>query len=205
MKIPGRKKFIVTLSKVTLGGVAAIGGLAILARTLRRRSPPLVLTGLEPAVLRPPGALEEESFLARCIRCTRCQDACPTGAIRLANPQDAIPTGTPYINAHEVGCNLCLACTETCPTEALEPVFKKDETRMGLAVVDDRTCVSLNGTGVCGACFTVCPFRGKAITLGLRNAPTIHKDFCVGCGLCEAACILKGVKAIRVFSGRVWA
>jgi len=73
---------------------------------------------------------------------------------------------------------------------------------MGLAVVDGRTCVSINGTGVCGACHTVCPFRNQAITLGLRNAPTVHAEYCVGCGLCEEACILDGTKAIRVFSDR---
>ena len=73
---------------------------------------------------------------------------------------------------------------------------------MGTAVVDDRTCVSINGTGVCGACHTACPLRDSAITQGLRNAPTVHEEFCVGCGLCEEACIVKGIKAIRVFSGR---
>ncbi len=204
MKRFGRKKFILVFSRIIMGGLAAMVGLTVLSKSLRRRSPPLVRAGLEPAVVRPPGALPEKDFMARCICCTRCQDSCPTGAIRLAGPQDAVPTGTPFIEAREVGCNLCLACTETCPTEALQPVTVKSDVRMGTAVVDERTCVSYNRTGICGACFTVCPFRGKAITLGLHNAPTVHDDFCVGCGLCEAACILKGVKAIRVFSGRIW-
>ena len=74
---------------------------------------------------------------------------------------------------------------------------------MGVAVVDERLCVSHNGTGVCGACHTACPLRNSAITKALRNAPTVHENYCVGCGLCEEACILKGTKAIRVFSGRL--
>lgn len=73
---------------------------------------------------------------------------------------------------------------------------------MGVAVVDERICVSHNGSGVCGACHTACPFRNQAITQGMRNAPQVHEAYCVGCGLCEEACILKGVKAIRVESGR---
>ena len=31
--------------------------------------------------VRPPGALEEDDFLAQCIRCMRCIDACPNQAI----------------------------------------------------------------------------------------------------------------------------
>ena len=36
--------------------------------------------------LRPPGALDEDEFLARCIRCFRCGDACPNRAIVALNP-----------------------------------------------------------------------------------------------------------------------
>jgi ferredoxin-type protein NapG/ferredoxin-type protein NapH len=156
----------------------------------------------EPEVLRPPGAVGEREFLARCIRCQRCQDACPKGCIRLAGPMDRTHRGTPFIAASENACDLCLECTRACPTGALLPVAAKEQVRMGTARVDERTCVSHNRTGVCGACFTACPLRGRAITQNLRNAPVVHADFCAGCGLCEEACILKGVKAIRVFSGR---
>ena len=72
---------------------------------------------------------------------------------------------------------------------------------MGTAVVDDRLCVSINGTGVCGACFTACPLRGKAITQTMRNAPEVHAEYCTGCGLCEEFCIVddrKGLRAIQV-------
>jgi ferredoxin len=132
----------------------------------------------------------------------RCRDACPSDAIRLARPGDLAPLGTPFIAAAASACTLCLECTQTCPTGALEPLFKTEEVAMGLARVDERTCVSFNGTGVCGACHTACPFKNEAITQGPHNQPTIHAEFCVGCGLCEEACIVKGTKAIRVFSGR---
>ena len=33
-------------------------------------------------LIRPPGALDEKAFMAGCIRCQRCQDACDVGAIQ---------------------------------------------------------------------------------------------------------------------------
>ncbi len=73
---------------------------------------------------------------------------------------------------------------------------------MGVAEVDKRVCVSHNGTGVCGACFTICPLRGDAITQDIRNAPVVHVDHCVGCGLCEEVCIVRDRRAIRVTTPR---
>ncbi len=196
-----RRDFIQNTGKVAVAGTASAAGLGLLGLTLQpqlqgRANPE------DPPVLRPPGAQAEEQFVAQCIRCTRCQDACPVGCIRLAGPDDPGPTGTPFIDASARACILCLDCTKSCPTEALRPLTGKKSVKMGVAVVDERTCVSHNGTGVCGACHTACPFRNFAIRQGLRNAPKVEADHCVGCGLCEEACILKGTKAIRVFSER---
>ena len=198
-----RRSFVRAVPGALAVGITSASGLILFTEVKRKQSATNVREGLEPGILRPPGALREDRFLAACIRCQKCTQACPTGAVRIAGAADPAPTGTPYIAAADRGCNLCLACTEACPTEALRPTQHKEDVDMGLAVVDERTCVSHNRTGVCGACFTVCPLRGDAITLGLRNAPTVHSERCVGCGLCEEACILHGTKAIRVFSGRL--
>lgn len=158
-------------------------------------------------ILRPPGALDEPDFLAACIRCTRCADACDTGAIKLFGPEAGSMHGTPYLDPIAEGCNMCLACGPACPTEALVPVAEMTEVDMGLAVVDDRLCVSINGSGVCGACFTVCPLRGQAITQTIRNAPEVHEEYCTGCGLCEQFCIVDeraGIRAIQVTTNRHW-
>lgn len=203
MKSP-RRAFLSTTTRAITAGFASLFGLGILGHVLRRNKRPSTLASGEPEVLRPPGALPEADFLAQCIRCVRCRDACPSLAIKLASIGDPFPAGTPFIAANQDACHLCLACTETCPTEALQPLTEKKDVRMGVAEVDPRTCVSINGTGVCGACHTACPFKNSAITQGAHNAPTVHPDFCVGCGLCEEACIVEGTKAIRVFSGRAW-
>lgn len=148
-------------------------------------------------VFRPPGALEETEFLARCIHCYLCQDVCPPGCI-LMKPETEPDRHTPYIAPRVKACTLCLECTLVCPTGALQPITDKTEVRMGAARVDENLCVSHLRTGACGACFTACPQRGLAITQGLYNAPTVHPEHCTGCGLCEEVCIVP-YRAIRVF------
>ena len=78
--------------------------------------------------------------------------------------------GTPYIVPEDRACNMCLECVKTCPTGALEGVEKKEEIRMGVAVVDKRLCLPWIPNGVCGACHTVCPLKNRAVTVGIRIA-----------------------------------
>jgi MauM/NapG family ferredoxin protein len=191
-------------------GAAAAAGGGVLLGLLRcgdapatNVPPDLVRRGL----LRPPGAVEEREFLARCIRCQRCAEACETDAILLAPRAAGRAAHTPYIVPETSACDLCLACGKACPTGALAPLLHMADARMGTAVVDKRLCVSHNGTGVCGACFTICPLKGKAITQGKHNAPAVDDARCVGCGLCEEACIVhdrNDGRAIRVRSERAW-
>jgi MauM/NapG family ferredoxin protein len=179
--------------------------LAAMANVLGRGAVPRAVEQAATGILRPPGALSEQAFLATCLRCQLCAQACDTGCIELFGPGEGRHAGTPHITAERVACNLCLACTQACPSGALAALTAPGAVRMGTAVVDERLCVSHNGTGACGACHTACPFRNKAITQGLRNAPTVHAEHCVGCGLCEEACIVYDRKAIRVVTGRSWA
>ncbi|RMD99178.1 MAG: 4Fe-4S dicluster domain-containing protein [Deltaproteobacteria bacterium] len=156
-------------------------------------------------LIRPPGSVEEAAFLARCIRCTRCAEVCQPGAIRLFGKGSGKHQGTPFILPEETACTLCLSCGAACPTGAIEPLSEMTQAQMGTAVVDERLCVSHNGSGICGACFTACPLKGRAIRQGQHNRPTVDPDQCVGCGLCEDACIVKENKAIRVVSRRRFA
>ncbi len=199
-----RRKFLTRIGRTGVR-VAAAGGLLYGVQSMFSRPP--ALRPVEEArmgILRPPGALAEESFLQACIRCELCAQACDTACIKLFGPWEGKLAGSPYIAAADRACNLCLQCTEVCPSGALGELFAKTEVRMGTAVVDERLCVSHNGTGACGACHTICPLRNKAITQGLFNKPTVHPEHCVGCGLCEEACIVHERKAIQVSSGRSW-
>jgi MauM/NapG family ferredoxin protein len=190
-------------STMALGGRAALGGAVLAGYVALRRgktAPAGTRTGF--GILRPPGSLDEEAFLGACIRCTRCADACEAQCIQLFGPEGGDHQGTPYIESRDRGCTLCLACGEACPTGAIATLERMQEARMGIAEIDARLCLSLNGTGICGACFTVCPLRGRAITQAIRNAPVVHADACVGCGLCEEICLVREPRAIRVRTTR---
>lgn len=197
-----RRRFAGSLLAL-LGRTALLGGALLGFMSLRRSSTAPVGSRGTLGILRPPGSVQEAGFLALCIRCTRCADACEAQCIRFFGPEAGDLQGTPYIFSRDRGCTLCLACGETCPSGAILPLERKQDARMGVAVVDERLCVSLDGTGVCGACFTICPLRGRAITQGIRNAPKVHAEHCVGCGLCEEICIVRERRAIQVKTERL--
>lgn len=160
------------------------------AKTSRRRK-----------LLRPPGAREEKKFLQDCIACGQCANVCPNKCITLVGVEAGIENlGTPKIDARAQACILCMACTQVCPTQALEKLEPTEEgiraVRMGLAFVSEDHCYSYAGR-TCGVCYRACPLPGEAMTLGLYETPIIHTDHCVGCGLCEQACV-QMPQAIRV-------
>jgi ferredoxin-type protein NapG len=205
MSATSRRAWFVAVLRGSFRVLLAGGLLAAVHGLFRRRAMPRPVERQATGILRPPGALDEPGFLAACIRCELCADACDTACIRIFGPTEGRHAGTPHIVAESRACNLCLRCTQVCPSGALQPIEDKKDVRMGTAVVDERLCVSHDGTGACGACHTVCPLRNRAITQGLFNAPTVHREHCVGCGLCEEACIVEERRAIRVVTGRSWA
>ena len=198
------RRSVFSLSGGAVTRTAVLGGLLAGFLGLRRsRSMPAGARG-GLGMVRPPGSRDEKEFLSLCIRCTRCADSCEVLCIELFGPEAGSLQGTPFLIPGERGCNLCLRCGETCPTGAINPLVEKEEAKMGVAVVDVRLCVSHNGTGICGACHTICPLRNRAITQNFRNAPVIHDEKCTGCGLCEETCIVRDRRAIRVATDRLW-
>ncbi|MEK7865870.1 MAG: 4Fe-4S dicluster domain-containing protein [Planctomycetota bacterium] len=197
-----RREFI---AQTILGALGAAGVLALM-RNVRTSGPSAPTPQLAArGRIRPPHSLAEPEFLAKCIRCQRCSQVCEPRAIRLYGEGTGVQEGTPYLVPELTGCTLCLKCGESCPTGAIPYSRDKASAGMGTAVIDEQLCVSHNGTGICGACYTVCPLRGKAIRQGSHHRPTIVPAVCVGCGMCEEACIVKRDKAIRVHSTRRWA
>jgi len=197
----GRRKFLSGMAGAAGGGCLMAIGVGIYSRQA---------SALPALALRPPGALPEPEFLAACTRCGLCVRDCPPGILKLAAPGDPVPTGTPYFTARTGPCEMCqdIPCVRNCPTGALDTKLDDiNKARMGVAVLaDQETCIAFLGLR-CEICYNACPVIGKAITLEKRHnprsdrhamlLPTVHSEYCTGCGLCEKACILEEA-AIRV-------
>ncbi|MBF0473789.1 MAG: 4Fe-4S dicluster domain-containing protein [Nitrospirae bacterium] len=156
-------------------------------------------------IVRPPAAIAENVFIKTCISCHLCGQACPNDCIKyIDDPFSPGLNDTPYIKPREKGCILCMKCTQVCPTGALRYV-PNDEgdtiqkyVKMGIAVVDKNICKSYNKQS-CGVCIRACPFADVAIIAETWERPVVINEKCVGCGLCEQACI-HFPQAIRVKS-----
>lgn len=196
-----RRGLFRTIMKGVTGGGLATGAVAAGLALREPKAPPLGARG-DLGILRPPGSLDEADFLARCTRCNRCAQVCEPHCIRYFGPEAGHLQGTPYIVSQDKACTLCLKCGPACPTGAIATLKDMSEARMGVAEVDKRLCVSHNGSGICGACHTICPLKNRAITQNYRNQPLVHDDACVGCGLCEEVCIVHDRRAIRVVTER---
>ena len=162
----------------------------------------LFASPLHTNLLRPPGAVPEEIFASKCIRCGRCVEVCPYESIV---PRDVswagVNAGTPLIDVTKVPCYLCMKCVEVCPTGTLRRISQA-ETRMGLAVIDRYACMTWKEGGLllCRTCYNVCPFKEKAIKLD-QLRPVVIEEFCTGCGICTHGCpvtLENGKKAVNV-------
>lgn len=176
------------------GAVAALAGLSAGLGARFRRTV---------ARLRPPGARPGADFLRRCIRCFRCAEVCPVGALRFQGLMDVRGSDAPFVEPRLRACVLCMRCTQVCPTGALEPIPMdwariQSEVRMGTPVLDRQFCISWRGDGVCRLCYYACPYADSAVVLvGPRQAPLFDPARCTGCGLCEEACP-SHARAIRI-------
>ena len=111
------------------------------------------------ARLRPPGALkellDEQEFYASCIKCGQCVQVCPVNAIKLADLDEGMGIGIPYIDAREQACDFScdgLQCVLACPTGALTHALDYPaDTRMGYArVARPKACLAVQGQGFKG-------------------------------------------------------
>lgn len=170
----------------------------------------------EVLILLPPGAVED--FLARCIRCGKCLQACPYNSIRFLGSTSGGQANTPYVDPLVTPCYLCqhrgadgndqplskyLRCGEVCPTGALRKIVNDKkvlarvpaELKMGVSTLDRDLCLAWQYDS-CGECYYNCPLKDEAI-LGYPRGeegltaglrPWVDENHCIGCGMCNFVC-----------------
>jgi polyferredoxin len=129
-------------------------------------------------VIRPPGALAEQEFLKRCIKCGQCMRVCPTNVLQPAGIEGGLEgLWTPILNNRigSSGCQLnCVACGQVCPTSAIRPITldekkglgefaDKGPIKLGTAFVDRNRCLPWAMDKPCIVCQENCPVSPKAI------------------------------------------
>ena len=131
-----------------------------------------------PSVIRPPGALAEPDFLARCLKCGQCMRICPTNIIQPAGLESGLEgLWSPILNFRigTSGCQLnCIACSHICPSAAIRPITLEEKLgrkdyaragpiRLGTAFVDRGRCLPWAMDRPCIVCQENCPVSPKAI------------------------------------------
>lgn len=207
------------LSRRNLIAAATVGVLALpVARWLgAARARP------NPKLIRPPGSLGEEQFLAACVKCQLCARACPTGVIQPASSQAGWEgVWTPVMDFKLGYCEYnCNACGEACPTGAIRRLtldrkhgqgrYANDgPVRLGTAFVNRGRCLPWATATPCIVCQEVCPVSPKAIYIERVRVtnrrgesvelqrPWVDPQHCIGCGICSHKCPIEDSPAIYV-------
>ena len=138
-KVQTDKREFIKYSTLGILGLVLGGGMIFSPYTLKAENR-----------LRPPGAVDEDKFLALCIKCGQCLQVCPYHSIKLSDMAKGHGMGTPYIDADERGCYACSAvpCVLACPSGALDHHCEKPEDiHMGIAVLEfPDTCLAISKT-----------------------------------------------------------
>ena len=206
----GRRGFL-SLAGGTAAAVAGSAGVSLATKAFGARldDPDAFLP------VRPPGSVPEQEFLEMCIRCGECFKACPNDVLQPEGFQQGLEgLWSPLVNADWAGCeSSCNACGQVCPTGAIRalPLAEKKVARMGLAIVNESTCLPFAGQEECDLCVQECNAAGYHAIEFKRvgtevdgdgvpiegtgySAPVVLADQCVGCGLCQTRCHAINVK-----------
>lgn len=141
-------------------------------------------------VILPPGSINEERLLDKCLNCNLCVNACPNKIIKKAdNEFNAVHID---YNSGEKFCKFnCNECSKVCPSGAIKRISleEKQKTRIAMATINEDKCIN------CNYCIFVCPVN--AISKSERGKSIVDASKCIGCGACVKNC---NVNAINIFA-----
>jgi MauM/NapG family ferredoxin protein len=156
-------------------------------------------------LIRPPGALPERDFQARCVRCGECIKGCLTNTLQPVWFEAGLSgVWTPKITARLAGCEQgCNLCGQVCPTAAIRPLTLEEKSfaKVGTARIDKTRCIAWEQDKKCLICDEICPYNAivsQFVTGHPITVPVIDEDKCNGCGYCECKCPVAGESAIMV-------
>ena len=196
---PSRRQFI------------ASAGAAVVAVGLFAAEPAAVRD--DPRLIRPPGAQGKE-FLSRCIRCGLCVKVCPTSGLQPSFSQ-AGWAGSGRRCSSPGWAIAIIAATRAArlappPRSRRWPWRTSGWRSSATRTIDRNRCLPWADNITCLVCEEMCPLPEKAIlledvtvtsltgeTVAVRR-PSVLRDRCIGCGICENRCPLNGDAAIRV-------
>ena len=169
-----------------------------------------------PLRIRPPGVVDETGFLSTCLRCSQCMKICPTTALQPAVTEAGLaglwtPLVVPRVGYCDYGCT---ACGQVCPSGAIPLLNLQDKRKavIGKASIDKNRCLPWASGISCIVCEEMCPTPQKSIRLeeaqvtdangqmSTVQRPSVLREVCIGCGICEHQCPLEGVAAIRIYN-----
>ncbi|MBR2583994.1 MAG: 4Fe-4S binding protein [Thermoguttaceae bacterium] len=178
---PPRRPF---LRRIAGGAAAFFAGAAVFLRLGR------MARGAAPAV-RPPGAVKDDLFLARCARCGQCIRSCPQKVLRPSRGQWDV--GTPVAD-FALGCcdDQCDRCAAVCPSGAIVPLTAERRLARPMSVIR----LHLDGCRLwydreCHLCLTECPAGAIHYRWNQEEylqLPEIDPARCSGCGRCVHYC-----------------
>jgi len=201
--------------------IAGASAGAVLVPTMRTGSLSSITGRPNPDRIRPPGAVDENNFLHRCVRCGQCMKICPNNALHPALNEASIeglwtPVLVPRIGYCEPTCTLC---TDVCPTGAIRNITQKQKlgigdnqlVKLGTAFVNRGRCLPWAMNTPCIVCEEFCPVSPKAIEFEIEETmvdgikrvlerPVVKPERCNGCGACEFICPVHDRAAIKVSS-----
>ncbi len=182
-------------------GLLAAGALGLLAGATTRVD--AGKAGPRDRLIRPPGALPEEEYLDKCLRCGLCMGACVSHTLQPSLWQAGLEgIWTPRLDLRLAPCEKhCNVCGQVCPTRAIRPLPLQERlyAKIGTAVLLRERCLVWEQDKTCLVCDEICPYDAIEFReVEGRRRPFVTESRCNGCGYCEHKCPVQGESAIIV-------